>query len=121
MPWTEYQAHEYEYPIALYYLPDGRPAILHCPDEYCQMEIELIETGFGYGRCHVCPELVRKHGHRRGRLSAPDKKSQPRSRAPMTGFVSAQSCEPGRARMNNRFSVPRRLMAESRRYTAQLV
>jgi hypothetical protein len=40
-----YQAHEYEYPIALFYLPDGRAAILHCPDEYCRLEIELIETG----------------------------------------------------------------------------
>jgi hypothetical protein len=40
-----YQAHEYEYPVALYYLPDGRPAILHCPDEYNRLEIELIETG----------------------------------------------------------------------------
>jgi hypothetical protein len=40
-----YEADAYEYPIALFYLPDGRPAILHCPDEYNRLEIELIETG----------------------------------------------------------------------------
>ena len=40
-----YEADAYEYPIALFCLPDGRPAILHCPDEYNRLEIELLETG----------------------------------------------------------------------------
>lgn len=40
-----YEADAYEYPIALFYLPDGRPAILHCPDEYNRLEIDLAETG----------------------------------------------------------------------------
>ena len=36
----------------------------------------------------------------------------------MTGFASTQRCEPGRARMNIRFSVQEQLCAEARRYTA---
>lgn len=40
-----YEADAYEYPIALFYLPDGRPALLHCPDEYNRLEIDLLETG----------------------------------------------------------------------------
>jgi hypothetical protein len=40
-----YQANLYEYPIALFSLPDGREVIAHCPDEYNQIEIDLLRTG----------------------------------------------------------------------------
>jgi len=40
-----YHASTYEYPIALFYLPDGRPVLAHCPQEYNKIEIEEIESG----------------------------------------------------------------------------
>ena len=40
-----YHADVYEYPIAIFKLPGGRPVIAHCPDEYCKLEIEDAETG----------------------------------------------------------------------------
>jgi hypothetical protein len=40
-----YHADDYEYPIALFKWVDGRTVIAHCPDEYCRLEIEDIETG----------------------------------------------------------------------------
>lgn len=40
-----YHADVYSYPIALFRLPNGRPAILHCPDEYNRLEIGLLENG----------------------------------------------------------------------------
>ena len=40
-----YHADDYSYPIALFHLPNGRPAILHCPDEYNRLEIDLLENG----------------------------------------------------------------------------
>jgi hypothetical protein len=40
-----YHADDYSYPIALFRLPNGRPAILHCPDEYNRLEIDLLENG----------------------------------------------------------------------------
>lgn len=40
-----YHAENYEYPIALFRLPSGRPAIVHCPDEYCRLRIDDLETG----------------------------------------------------------------------------
>jgi hypothetical protein len=40
-----YFANAYEFPIVLFELPDGREVMAHCPDEYCQLEIEEIETG----------------------------------------------------------------------------
>lgn len=40
-----YQAHVYEYPIAFLRLPDGAYALVHCPEEYCLLEIELVESG----------------------------------------------------------------------------
>jgi hypothetical protein len=40
-----YCADAYEYPVAFFNLADGRPVIAHCPDEYCKIEIEEIETG----------------------------------------------------------------------------
>jgi hypothetical protein len=35
----------YEYPVALFALPDGREVIAHCPDEYCKIEIEELISG----------------------------------------------------------------------------
>ncbi len=40
-----YHAEAYEYPVALFRLPSGRPAIVHCPDEYCRLRIDDLETG----------------------------------------------------------------------------
>ncbi len=39
-----YHANLYLYPVALFYLPDGRPAVLHCPECYNWLEIELIDA-----------------------------------------------------------------------------
>ena len=35
-----YHAHVYEYPILFFRLPDGREALAHCPEEYCELAIE---------------------------------------------------------------------------------
>jgi hypothetical protein len=40
-----YHAHVYEYPVALFDLPDGREVIAHCPDAYDRIHIEVIATG----------------------------------------------------------------------------
>ena len=40
-----YMADVYSYPIALFHLPNGRPAMLHCPDDYNRLEIDLLENG----------------------------------------------------------------------------
>jgi hypothetical protein len=40
-----YHANAYEYPIAFIDLPTGRTGLVHCPDEYCRLEIEDVETG----------------------------------------------------------------------------
>lgn len=40
-----YHAHVYEFPIALFALPDGAEVMAHCPDEYNRIEIEEIATG----------------------------------------------------------------------------
>lgn len=40
-----YHADAYEYPIALLPLPSGRTLLAHCPDEYCRLELEDLETG----------------------------------------------------------------------------
>lgn len=40
-----YHASAYEYPVALFAFPDGRECLAHCPDEYCKLEIEEVETG----------------------------------------------------------------------------
>ncbi len=40
-----YHASVYEYPVTLFSLPDGRECIAHCPDEYCKIEVEELETG----------------------------------------------------------------------------
>lgn len=40
-----YHANVYDFPLALFRLPDGREALAHCPDHYNELEIELLETG----------------------------------------------------------------------------
>ncbi len=40
-----YYAKDYAYPIASFQLPDGRDAIIHCPQEYCSLDVELVEGG----------------------------------------------------------------------------
>jgi hypothetical protein len=40
-----YRATTYEYPMALFELPDGRPVIAHCPQAYNRIEIEELESG----------------------------------------------------------------------------
>lgn len=40
-----YHADAYEYPIALLPLPSGRVGLAHCPDAYCQLDIEDALTG----------------------------------------------------------------------------
>lgn len=40
-----YHAHVYEYPVALFTLPDGREVIAHCPEEYNVIQIEEVESG----------------------------------------------------------------------------
>ncbi|MFL5351468.1 hypothetical protein [Archangium sp.] len=40
-----YHADAYEYPVALVTLPSGRTLLAHCPDEYCRLELEDVETG----------------------------------------------------------------------------
>lgn len=40
-----YHAHVYEYPVALFRGYSGRILLAHCPAEYCQLELEDVETG----------------------------------------------------------------------------
>lgn len=40
-----YYAHAYEYPVALFRLPDGREVIAHCLESYCRIEIDDLITG----------------------------------------------------------------------------
>lgn len=40
-----YHANAYRYPLALFILPDGRTGLVHCPDHYNQLEIEVAATG----------------------------------------------------------------------------
>ncbi|MEM7349302.1 MAG: hypothetical protein AAF657_00755 [Acidobacteriota bacterium] len=40
-----YHANAYLYPIAFAQLPDGREVLIHCPEAYCQIDIEDAETG----------------------------------------------------------------------------
>ncbi|WP_374563835.1 hypothetical protein [Ideonella sp.] len=40
-----YHAEVYEYPIALGRLPSGREVLVHCPNDYCRLEIEDLATG----------------------------------------------------------------------------
>ncbi len=40
-----YHANVYEYPVALFDLPNGRTVLAHCPDDYNRLEIEDADTG----------------------------------------------------------------------------
>ncbi|MBZ4376818.1 hypothetical protein K8612_34730 [Corallococcus sp. AS-1-6] len=40
-----YQAHVYDYPVALHTLPSGRTLLAHCPESYCVVELEDAATG----------------------------------------------------------------------------
>ncbi|WP_233612366.1 hypothetical protein [Corallococcus sp. AB045] len=40
-----YQAHVYDYPVALHALPSGRTLLAHCPESYCEVELEDAATG----------------------------------------------------------------------------
>ena len=40
-----YHADAYEFPVALFNGPDGRPLLAHCPGNYCRLELEDAETG----------------------------------------------------------------------------
>jgi hypothetical protein len=38
-------ADDYEYPVTMLRLRNGREALVHCPDQYCRLEIEDLESG----------------------------------------------------------------------------
>lgn len=40
-----YCANAYEYPVAVSRLKSGRAVLMHCPDEYCRLEIEDLASG----------------------------------------------------------------------------
>jgi hypothetical protein len=40
-----YHAGTYVYPVAIFEWLDGRTVIAHCPEKYCRLEIEEIESG----------------------------------------------------------------------------
>ena len=40
-----YCADAYRYPLAMFTLPDGQTAVVHCPEHYNQLEIEVARTG----------------------------------------------------------------------------
>lgn len=40
-----YHADVYEYPIAPFRLASGREVLAHCPESYCQLDIEDVATG----------------------------------------------------------------------------
>lgn len=40
-----YHATAYEYPICFAMLKDGREVLIHCPEDYCQIDIDEVETG----------------------------------------------------------------------------
>ena len=42
---SDYHAEAFEYPIGFLRLPAGRTGIVHCPEEYCQLEIDDALTG----------------------------------------------------------------------------
>lgn len=40
-----YHADAYEYPVTFVQLENGRELLVHCPEEYCQIDIEDAQTG----------------------------------------------------------------------------
>ncbi len=70
-----YHADVYEYPIVITQLADGREVLVHCPDEYNQLEMDEVETGhrltaskerkpcdFFHSRLAACGELLLSAG-----------------------------------------------------------
>lgn len=50
-----YQADEYEYPILMFRSSSGRELLAHCPEDYCELQIEDLATG----------EVLTKHNARK--------------------------------------------------------
>ncbi|MFH8770972.1 hypothetical protein [Streptomyces sp. NPDC017958] len=42
---SDYHADDFDYPVALGVLPDGREILVHCPEEYNVLHIEEVESG----------------------------------------------------------------------------
>ncbi|MGW6709336.1 hypothetical protein ACWGDE_31240 [Streptomyces sp. NPDC054956] len=42
---SHYHAEDYDYPVALGALPDGREVLVHCPEEYNHLVVEDVATG----------------------------------------------------------------------------
>jgi hypothetical protein len=42
---SHYHADAYRYPLALCTLPDGRTGLVHCPERYNRLEVEVAATG----------------------------------------------------------------------------
>ncbi|CAM4301982.1 hypothetical protein NONI108955_19785 [Nocardia ninae] len=42
---SDYCADAYRYPLALYALPDGRTGLVHCPEDYNRLEVEVAVSG----------------------------------------------------------------------------
>ncbi len=40
-----YHARDYAFPIAVFNLADGRDVLVHCPKEYCSLDLELVDGG----------------------------------------------------------------------------
>jgi hypothetical protein len=40
-----YHSFTHEFPVAIVVLPSGKAGIVHCPEEYCKIEIDDAETG----------------------------------------------------------------------------
>ena len=55
-PWRELKRAEhvsgcFSYPIALFRLADGRAVVAHCPEDYCCLQIDDLETGETLAAC----------------------------------------------------------------------
>ncbi len=53
---SHYYAHTFEFPAAVFELPDGRPALVHCPQAYNQLEIDEFDSGRRLTHRHGAPE-----------------------------------------------------------------
>lgn len=42
---SSHHAENYDYPVAVCTLPDGRDVVVHCPDEYNVLQVEELESG----------------------------------------------------------------------------
>jgi hypothetical protein len=46
LPRSTYRASNYEYPVCLWRVPDGRVLLAHCPEHYNRIELEDAESGY---------------------------------------------------------------------------